>query len=215
MSDDIHDDLHYVSFRNDIDASNLLEKPSMSQYFDSQLEKFFNKEDLESRIKSQYCDLESLGIDFILNNEDLISNDFLMEFLDYVNNNVFSITYIDIIYDDNTRLRNLGFQIYKILYVDFINETCKFLCRKLNINNANDILSFTNKEIRNNLIVIYTDLLNNASELAKLNSTINNAVIKFGQAIDLFDNDIDNFRINFLIPVLEKYSTFINSQLIL
>jgi hypothetical protein len=215
VSDDIHDDLHYVSFRNDIDASNLLEKPSMSQYFDDQSEKFNNRIDLESRIKSQYCDLDFLGIDFITNNEDLVSNEFLIEFLDYINNNIFSITYIDIIYDDDVRLRNLGVQIYKILYVDFINETCKFLCKKLEVNSAEDILSFSNNNIRNNLIAIYTDLLNNASELAKINKNINSSVVKFAQAIDLFDNDITDFRINFLIPVLERYSLIINSQLIL
>jgi hypothetical protein len=215
VSDDIHDDLHYVSFRNDIDASNLLEKPSMSQYFDDQSEKFNNRIDLESKIKSQYCDLDLLGIDFISNNEDLVSNDFLIEFLDYINNNIFSITYIDIIYDDDVRLRNLGFQIYKILYVDFVNETCKFLCKKLEVNSIEDILSFSNNNIRNNLIAIYTDLLNSASDLAKINKNINSSVVKFGQAIDLFDNDVTDFRINFLIPVLEKYSIFINSQLIL
>jgi hypothetical protein len=104
--------------------------------------------------------------------------------------------------------------MYQIIYVDFVNETCKFLCRSLEIKHIIDILSFTDEVIKNKLIVIYTDLSKQSSALSKINPAIINSTIKYSLAIDLLDNDISSFRENFLIPVIEKYSTTIDAQLI-
>jgi len=68
-----------------------------------------------------------------------------------------------------------------------------------------DVLSFDDLTIRNNLMQIYTGLLKQSSTLAQINSDIKMASIKYSQAIDLFDNNVDGLKDNFLIPIISKY----------
>lgn len=212
--DDIHDILHYVNFANDIDSTDLRRRPSMYNWVQDQEDNDEKIKEIESEIKNQIYDLNNLGQDFVSDNEKLIPNTLLINILNYINDNIFSIAYIDIICEDKVRLRSLGRSIYQILYVDFINETFKFLCNALKVKYSNDILAFSDDIIKSKLITIYSDLSKQASALSKINPSIINSTIKYSQAVDLFDNDISDFKENFLIPVIEKYSTTIDSQLI-
>jgi hypothetical protein len=208
-SNDIHDDLWWVSFGNDVDSSNLWEKPGAYPYLQNKLEKFILQQELETRLKNQYQKYNYLGINIIDEylEEQIIepTDDCYTRMLQYINDCIFPITYIDIIYDDELQLRKIGKLIYEILYVDFFNSTFKMLMSNLKVKVNLDVLSFDDLTIRNNLMQIYTGLLKQSSTLAQINSDIKMASIKYSQAIDLFDNNVDGLKDNFLIPIISKY----------
>lgn len=170
------------------------------------------RQDLMFEINSQCLNLNNLGIDFLGQyDQDLITYKFLMDFLGYVNDNY--INFLDYIKIDYTKLLITTKSIYEILFVDFIKDTIPQICIVKKIKNPIQLIQADNEEFKQLLIEHYNNTLKQLNSLYKMNPDLTGPMVKNSFALDLFNNDLENFYEEFVCPVIVKYQNQIRESL--
>lgn len=191
-----------------------------------QLDAIFNN------IKHQYKDLNDLGINYLREFKDLITDEqkseLFTEMLDYIDKNVINIVDIESTYDDMQRQLVIGEYIYEFVCVDLLNSLIPALMESLNITNPEDFDLIINNKYQSNPNIIKSDIaktinltleqlnkLQMLSDVVKTDERYNKLLGKYLFYKDLIEFcDAEKFLEKYLRPLIYKYNSEILWRLI-
>ena len=161
-------------------------------------------------IEDQIYKLNNLGINYLdqyniqlvnANNYELIDDLIL-----YTHNNYINIIQIESIMQDGLTKFVLANYIYDLYSVQLIRKILPLLISFSKFNSSSDLVcKFNPNTLKSNILKVLYKL---CDIIGKLNKDM---MIQYTYYIDLFDNDLEDFFENFLIPVIIKYEMEINS----
>lgn len=200
-----------------IDEIDVSENPAMTSAIVTQLNDRLLSEELEASLKEQYIGFQNLGYNFLKDfDNNQITPEILIEFMEYIDDNILSIEYRYQINDQDRNTYILIPMLYEILYVDSVNFILPNVMKELNTREANDIKMLSPSKLKFTLLKVVKNILNGLEEAKKLGSGVGNnkiahEIIKYSYCLDLFDGDLeDTFLENYIIPVINNYNTTIS-----
>lgn len=161
-------------------------------------------EDLLFELKEQYIGLNNLGIDYLSQYMIEIRSKTISDMLSFINDKYIAI--IDFSSLDYNKLYELFKNLYKILFVDMVLKTIPSICIVNKIKDPSKLIQANSLEVKQLLINHYTTTLKQLNILYPINNSLNEEILKNSFAIDLFNNDLDNFTETFLFTIIQKYN---------
>jgi hypothetical protein len=202
---------------NMIDEIDVSENPAMTSAIVTQLNDRLLSEELVASLKEQYIGFQNLGYNFLKDyDNNQITPDILIDFMNYIDDNILSIEFRDQINDHDRNTYILIPMLYEILYVDMIKFILPNVMKELKTREADDIKYLPIPRLKYLLLKVVKDTLTGLEDAKSLgsgigNSKIANEIVKYSYCLDLFDNDLeDTFLENYLIPVINNYNTQIS-----
>lgn len=160
----------------------------------------------------QYAYLDNLGIDYLQNDG---ANDMtLINFIKYVNDNYLPIINISTILETPYFIQIMGKFIYSFICIDCIKQLIPKIMTSLDFKQPSQLCTIDDNILREQLIRIIKmkiDILKDMLTKA-YNTNVHKSLLKWIFYVDLCDNDLSQFIINYLIPVCQKYEVDIISN---
>ncbi len=172
-----------------------------------------SEEDMvEELIKSQYIDLQNLGIDYIEDNG--VNDRTLLEFINYVNDNYLPIINIDMILDSPMYIHIIGRFIYSFICIDMITHILPKTMKGLGIKNPSELITVNESALKERLlrVIKYKVDAVKALLIKAYNKEVELELLKWVFFIDLIDNDISKLLLNYINIVCERYNVEIISN---
>jgi hypothetical protein len=166
-----------------------------------QINRFIVKEELDTDIQSQYIHLTNLGINYMQGFDELPEQS-LIDMIDYIDENYFSLPYKESINLSSQRLQTMGRFIYEILFVDMVKITLPSL----------ETVPTDSYELKKLLVSHFNFKIKALETMHNVDETINmpKETMKLTVALDIFDTDLTDFVDSFIIPILDQYSDYID-----
>jgi hypothetical protein len=194
----------------------VLDKAEISQIGDIAL---FNKQNENEElfiyeiiplIEDQIYNLNNLGINYLsqykLRLIDTSKQDLVNNILIYTHENYINIMQIESIMQDQFIKFVFANYIYDLYSTQLITKILPLLISINEFKSSLEIISKLNSNtIKNKILNVLYKL---CDIIGKLNKDV---MIQYTYYIDLFDNNLENFFENFLIPIIIKYEMEINS----
>lgn len=200
-----------------IDEIDISENPALTSAIVTQLNDRLLSEELELSLREQYIGFQNLGYNFLKDyDNNQITPEILIEFMEYIDDNILSIEYRYQINDHDRNTYVLIPMLYEILYVDMTTFILPNMLKELNTKDPNDIKILSPSKLKFNLLNVVKNILRGLEETKKLgsgkgNNKIAHEIFKFSYCLDLFDGDLeDTFLENYIIPVCNNYNTTIS-----
>lgn len=159
----------------------------------------------------QYINFSNISISYIDKNTTLPHED-IVDILNYINDNYISICNLQIIINDPLRAHVVHYYIYKLIVQDLIKQIIPNILingKLLGLKTIDDLykidiikfrellLSYITKYIKN--LTFINDKSNNS------NIELKNEILNWTYYLDLFDNDLMNFKTNVIDKLLRLY----------
>jgi hypothetical protein len=200
-----------------IDEIDIADNPAMSSMIQTQLNDKLLSEELENSLKEQYMNFENIGHNF-LNDYDSnqITPEILIGMMNYIDDNIIGIEFMNQIDDHDRNTYTLIPMLYELLYVDSVTFILPNLMKEIGTKDPNDIKYLEPRDLKFKLLNVIRKSLIGFEDVRKLgsglgNNKIDNEIFKYGYAVDLFDNDLEDFMENYIIPVVNNYNTAISN----
>lgn len=190
----------------EIDNLNMQDRPGMYPYQQRIADIEDDRIRFESDLKNQYIGFNDINIDIRLQYPNfLITEEIQQRFLIFFDDKIINIALLDTVLL-NKRISDQYFNIvYQHFYVDFYNEIIKPMMSTYNLTDQKLIISeYTTEELRNNILGILTTKIDSLIKLSIANVDLKVEILNCNLLLDLYDNDLELFMDNFLIPYMSK-----------
>ncbi len=154
---------------------------------------------LYDNLKSQIYNLNNLGFNYLLEeNINNLDRDEIYSLLEYTHKNYLQINQFERIIQNDIEMYTVFKYCYELYIIDFHESIIPFL--KV-IYPELDITCQSLTDLRGDLFKFINMRVNNLSRLPELKQE----KMKYLFYLDLFDNNLEKFCVNYLTPILSNY----------